>query len=148
MTKCIIFTNANGGCSVVNPAKNSTLTMEEHAAKAVPAGVAHTIVDAADIPSDRTFRNAWKVSGKAVVTDMPKAIVLAQDKVRAARDPVLRKLDVESVRRLEGEPGPPVTARKDTARNAPADPRITSANDHDALKAAMEACINEVEALA
>ena len=36
------------------------LTIEEIAAKDVPAGKPYQIVDVADIPSDRTFRNAWE----------------------------------------------------------------------------------------
>jgi hypothetical protein len=36
-------------------------TIEEIAAKDVPAGKPYKIVEVADIPSDRTFRNAWEV---------------------------------------------------------------------------------------
>jgi hypothetical protein len=36
------------------------LTIEEIAAKDVPTGKPYKIVDVADIPSDRTFRNAWE----------------------------------------------------------------------------------------
>lgn len=32
------------------------------AAKDVPAGVEYQIVDVSDIPSDRTFRNAWEMA--------------------------------------------------------------------------------------
>jgi hypothetical protein len=35
-------------------------SIEELAAKDVPAGVEFQIVDVTDIPSDRTFRNAWE----------------------------------------------------------------------------------------
>jgi hypothetical protein len=36
-------------------------TIEEIAAKDVPAGKPYKIVDVADVPSDRTFRSAWSV---------------------------------------------------------------------------------------
>ena len=37
-------------------------TMEKLAQIRVPSGTPYKIVDAADIPSDRTFRNAWEFS--------------------------------------------------------------------------------------
>ena len=40
--------------------KISGLTIEEIAAKDVPVGKPFKIVDVADIPTDRTFRNAWE----------------------------------------------------------------------------------------
>jgi hypothetical protein len=48
------------GVSVIIPAAECGLTIEEIAAKDVPAGKPYKIVDVADIPSDRTFRNAWE----------------------------------------------------------------------------------------
>jgi hypothetical protein len=35
-------------------------TIEELAAKVVPAGKPYQIVDVSDIPTDRTFRDAWE----------------------------------------------------------------------------------------
>jgi hypothetical protein len=35
-------------------------TIEELAEKDVPTGVIYKIVDVSEIPSDRTFRNAWE----------------------------------------------------------------------------------------
>ena len=60
MNKRIIFPNDEGGVSVIVPAPECGLTIEEIAAKDVPAGKPYKIVDVADIPSDRTFRNAWE----------------------------------------------------------------------------------------
>ena len=47
------------GVAVIVPA-DCGLSIEEIAAKDVPAGKPYKIVDVADIPSDRTFRNAWE----------------------------------------------------------------------------------------
>ena len=47
------------GVAVIVPA-DCGLSIEEIAAKDVPAGKPFEIVDVADIPSDRTFRNAWE----------------------------------------------------------------------------------------
>ncbi len=59
MNSRIIFPNDEGGVSVIVPAPECGLTIEEIAAKDVPAGKPFKIVDVSDIPSDRTFRGAW-----------------------------------------------------------------------------------------
>lgn len=58
----IIYPTPAGGVSVVIPCLESGLTVEEIAAKDVPSGVKYKIVDASEIPEDRTFRNAWEFS--------------------------------------------------------------------------------------
>lgn len=58
----IIYPTPEGGVAIIIPAPDCGLTVEQIAAKDVPAGVPFRIVDAADIPSDRTFRNAWEFS--------------------------------------------------------------------------------------
>ena len=60
MNSRIIFPNDEGGVSVIIPAAECGLTIEQIAAKDVPAGKPYKIVDVADIPSDRTFRDAWE----------------------------------------------------------------------------------------
>jgi hypothetical protein len=59
MNSRIIYPTDDGGVAVIIPA-DCGLTIEEIAAKDVPAGKPYKIVDVADIPSDRTFRNAWE----------------------------------------------------------------------------------------
>lgn len=58
--KRIIYPTEEGGVAVIVPAPECGLTIEEIAAKDVPAGLPYKIVDVSDIPSDRTFRNAWE----------------------------------------------------------------------------------------
>lgn len=60
MEKRIIFPNDDGGVTIVVPAPNCGLSIEEIAAKDVPAGKPFKIIDASDVPSDRTFRDAWE----------------------------------------------------------------------------------------
>jgi hypothetical protein len=60
MNSRIIYPNDDGGVSIVIPAAECGLTIEKIAAKDVPAGKPYKIVDAADIPTDRTFRDAWE----------------------------------------------------------------------------------------
>lgn len=68
MNQRIIFQNDEGGVSVIVPSPNCLKehTIEEIAAKDVPAGKPYKIVDVADIPSDRTFRNAWEVDANTL----------------------------------------------------------------------------------
>jgi hypothetical protein len=60
MNQRIIYPTNDGGVAVIIPAVECGLTIEEIAAKDVPAGKPFKIVNVADIPSDRTFRNAWE----------------------------------------------------------------------------------------
>lgn len=60
MNQRIIYPTENGGVAVVVPAPDCGLTIEEIAAKDVPQGVPFQIVDVADIPTDRTYRDAWE----------------------------------------------------------------------------------------
>jgi len=62
MNQRIIYPTDEGGVAVIIPSPECGLTIEEIAAKDVPAGKPFKIVDVADIPSDRTFRAAWEYS--------------------------------------------------------------------------------------
>lgn len=60
MNKRIIYANDEGGICIIVPAPECGLTIEEIAAKDVPAGKSYRIVDVSEIPEDRTFRSAWE----------------------------------------------------------------------------------------
>ena len=62
MNQRIVYNNDEGGISIIIPTAEwlSEHTIEELAAKDVPAGKDYHIVDVSEIPSDRTFRNAWE----------------------------------------------------------------------------------------
>lgn len=66
----IIYKNLNGGVSIVTPTEEvlSFMTIDEIAKKDVPTGLPYKIVDDSEIPTDRTFRNAWTVD-EATLTD-------------------------------------------------------------------------------
>ena len=55
----IIFKNDNGGVAVIIPADTIEACMKD-----IPEGAEYAIVDTADIPSDRTFRNAWEYTAQ------------------------------------------------------------------------------------
>ncbi len=62
MTKRIIYPTDDGGVAVIIPTPEylETNSIEDLAAKDVPEGKPYKIVDTEDIPTDRTFRNAWE----------------------------------------------------------------------------------------
>ena len=64
----IIYKTPENTVSVLIPAQNWTGTLEELAQKDVPTGLKYKIVENSDIPSDRSFRNAWEVD-EAELTD-------------------------------------------------------------------------------
>jgi hypothetical protein len=62
MNQRIIFPTDDGGVAIIIPTEEylSEHTIEELAAKDVPSGKPFKIVGVADIPTDRTFRDAWE----------------------------------------------------------------------------------------
>lgn len=60
MNQRILYPTDDGGVAILIPAPDCGLTIEEIAAKDVPEGKPFKIVDAADVPTDRTFRAAWE----------------------------------------------------------------------------------------
>ena len=61
-SKRILYIQDNGIVAIIIPANNTKFTIEEIAAKDVPTGYKYKIVDVGDVPSDRSFRDAWTVS--------------------------------------------------------------------------------------
>ena len=54
-----IYENDDGSISIVVPADNCDLTLDQIKAKACPSGKTDYTVDKSAIPTDRSFRNAW-----------------------------------------------------------------------------------------
>lgn len=54
MNARIIYPNDDGGVSIIIPAESVEAAMKD-----IPSGKPYLIVDAADIPATREFRNAW-----------------------------------------------------------------------------------------
>jgi hypothetical protein len=54
--KRVIFPNDEGGVSIIVPAPGVTL---EQVLAAVPNGKPYQVINATDVPTDRTFRDAW-----------------------------------------------------------------------------------------
>jgi hypothetical protein len=57
--KLAIFPNETT-ISVLVPAPNCELSLEEVCVKDVPTGVPYRIIDSSELPADREFRDAWE----------------------------------------------------------------------------------------
>jgi len=86
----IIYENNEGGVSIIVPTGKI-----EDCIKDVPKGKTYKIVNTSDIPSDRTFRNAWK-DDNGITVDMPKAKLISHEKRRAKRAEEFKPLDIEA----------------------------------------------------
>lgn len=142
----VIYTQSSGVAAVIIPAPDCGLTIEEIAAKDVPQGTAYKIVDVSEVPSDRTYRNAWVadlVAGK-INHDMPKAKELHRQKMRDARTPLLSALDVEYQRADEANNQArkqQIAQQKQQLRDVTADPGIAAAQTVEQLKAVWPAVL-------
>jgi hypothetical protein len=93
------------------------------------------------MPSDRSFRNAWKIDGTVISEDLAAAKVIFKDKIREVRKPLLDAEDVVYMKALEADDAAAKAAsvtKKTNLRNAPAASAITNASTITELKAAWD----------
>ena len=93
------------------------------------------------MPSDRHFRDAWKLSGSVMAEDMTAAKVIFKDKIREVRKPLLEAEDVVYMKALEADDASAKTAsvaKKKALRDAPAAKAIADADTIAKLKAAWD----------
>ena len=66
----IIHKTLNGNVAVIHPTDEalSFMTIDEIAKKDVPTGLPYKIVEDSEIPTDRTFRDAWTIDD-SILTD-------------------------------------------------------------------------------
>lgn len=115
----------------------STANINAEIAKAGLDSIGWRVVLDNDVPSDRTFRNAWR-GGAAITVDMPAAREIWRDKLRAERAPHFTDLDGQYQQALESKnvaQQATIAAKRQALRNVTADARITTAATPDALKA-------------
>ena len=101
------------------------------------------VADASTItmPSDRHFRNAWKLNGSVMAEDMAEAKKIFQNKIREVRKPLLEAEDVAYMKALEANNASAKdasVAKKKKLRDAPAASAISSADTIAKLKAAWD----------
>lgn len=135
--KRIIFTRPDGGVSVVCPVRDDDEFLSLVMSKVPKDATNVQVVDETDLPTDRTFRDAWRQSGEAVTHDMPKCREIHRERLRAARVPLLAKLDVDFLRAVESgdtQKQTDIAAEKQVLRDITVNPAIDSAKTPEELK--------------
>ena len=124
----------------INPATNKPFTVQEVADKDVPDGVSYSIVEDSSVPTDLSFRDAWKgvgigTTGATITEDITKAKEIHKTNIRLARALKFTDLDIEYQRALETSADTSaIVAKKQALRDAPAAPGITTAANVTDLK--------------
>ena len=146
--KVIVYTNPKSGIlAVCIPAPEGRLSdesedawLERVKARSVQADAKDVrVMLRADIPQDRTFRNAWVMDGGRPNVCMARARDLQRYRIRRKRKAKFRELDAQHLRALEaGDTAAlaSIAAAKKKLRDAPAHPDIDAAQTPDQLKAA------------
>ncbi|MGH8742878.1 MAG: hypothetical protein ACREUY_01215 [Burkholderiales bacterium] len=94
-------------------------------------------IKAEDIPSARTFRNAWRMKGASIMHDMDAVRATHRDNIRRIRAPVFADLDVKFARALEKQDNESerqaIVYHKQLLRDLPQNPEIDTAATPQAI---------------
>jgi len=75
----IIYEQENGVLAIIVPVESAELALKD-----VPANTPYVIIDEAELPSDRVYRDGWRIANSAVVEDL-----------EACRAITIKKLNVQ-----------------------------------------------------
>lgn len=88
MTQKIVFKNKDGSIGIITPSAEvlAKYTLTQIAQKDTPTGLPYVIIDEANLPDSRTFRNAWELAEDTVFdgvgsesNEFPEEIEVAND---------------------------------------------------------------------
>ena len=65
----VVYERAGGGMAILTPIAGCGLTLAQIIEKDVPRGASYAILDASEIPSDRSNRDKWKLINGKIVTN-------------------------------------------------------------------------------
>lgn len=100
MSQAIIFTNDNGGVATCIP--TGEISIDAVLEKDVPSGRGARIVNISELPNQyNDFYDAWEMNATSVTVNKTKAVEITKKRLRAEREPLLAKQDVEFQRALE-----------------------------------------------
>lgn len=137
MNARIIYTQDNGSIAVVIP--TGELSIEEVAAKDVPEGIAFEIITDDDIPSDRTFRDAWVIGDGHIDYDLDKCKTIGHAMRRTARAAEFKPYDDVISKQIPGNDAIAAEAARQLIRNKYSDIQdaIDAAETPDEIKLAV-----------
>lgn len=130
----LAYLQPNGVVAIVIPSASFLRNYDdpEYAAKdaaekMVPPDTEYRVIrDDSEIPTDRTFRNAWTMD---LTVDMDKAREIHMDRIRVVRDEELKRLDIETLKGVD------VQKEKQALRDIPQTFDLDKAETPDELKA-------------
>lgn len=161
MSKVIVFKNDDGTCGIIIPAPDmlcktsktralvpelaqatQAQVIEWVANKDVPAGKSYRIINRSQIPSDRTFRNAWTddLDTETVDVNMEAAREIQMESIRKLRDVKLAELDIpnmSAISRGDMEAAASLEAQKQVLRDIPQTFDLTVFSTPNTLKNAI-----------
>jgi hypothetical protein len=141
----IIIQREDGGVSVMRlHAGDIDQEVAKWEANGEYKAAAYWEVADADIPPDRSFRDAWVIARQAINVDMEKARNVHKNRLRAEREALLAELDVQYLRAVESgnvSEASRISARKQQLRDVTKDPAIESARTPEELKQAAVAVL-------
>jgi hypothetical protein len=132
----IIYPTPDGGVAVIIPTESVELALKD-----VPEGVAYEIVDAGEVPADRTFRGAWVMGDCCVQHDLERCRQIGHDKRRAARAEEFAPHDELIAKQIPGADAAAAEAARQEIRDryALVQEAIDAAATPDEIKAALAA---------
>jgi hypothetical protein len=131
MNKVIVYQQADGtvaiACPVADPlqGESEAAYLERMTAMLVPEELrlSAVVVERGSIPEQhRGFRAAWRMEGGAIVVNMAEARTIKLAQIRARRDEMLSRLDIEYMRADEASDTAgkaAIAARKQVLRDLP-----------------------------
>ena len=134
-TSRIIYQSESGGVSVIVPTGSVELALKD-----VPEGVPYEIVSTDDIPSDRTFRNAWVIGNGCIEHDLDQCRDIGHDIRRTMRAEEFQPFDEIIAKQIPGADAIAAEAARAQIRDkyAQVQDAINAASDPDAIKLALE----------
>jgi hypothetical protein len=131
----IIYQTPEGGVAVIIPAESVDLALKD-----VPEGVPYEIVDASEVPADRTFRGAWVMGDCCIDHDLDKCRAIGHDIRRTKRAEEFAPLDEVIAKQIPGKDAAQAEAKRQEIRVKydAIQEAIDDASTPDDIKAALE----------
>jgi hypothetical protein len=133
--KRIIYPAPEGGVAVIIPTKSVELALKD-----VPEGVAYEIVDASEVPTDRTFRGAWIMGDCCIDHDLDKCRAIGHAIRRTKRAEEFAPLDEVIAKQIPGNDAAAAETARQVVRDKYAEVQdaIDDAETPDEIKAALD----------
>jgi hypothetical protein len=131
----IIYPTPDGGVAVIIPAESVELALKD-----VPEGVPYEIVDASEVPTDRTFRGAWVMGDCCVDLDLDKCKAVGHDIRRQKRAEEFQPFDEVIAKQIPGKDAAEAEEARQIIRDKYTEVQdaIDAASTPDDIKAALE----------